>query len=124
MPGADRRSWMLFVDGENFTIRAERFAREKSVTLFEGKNYLRETFIWLPNRKPTDVFDNLKSYLAPYGLRAYYYTSMKADDPKIDAATEQLWNLGFTPNVFKKVRKEDKAKGVDIALTKDMLSHA
>jgi uncharacterized LabA/DUF88 family protein len=49
---------------------------------------------------------------------------MKADDPTIAKATEQLWNLGFSPKVFKKVRKEDKAKGVDIALTKDMLSHA
>ena len=32
--------------------------------------------------------------------------------------------MGFDPNVFKKTRKEQKAKGVDIALTKDMLSHA
>jgi uncharacterized LabA/DUF88 family protein len=37
---------------------------------------------------------------------------------------EQLRRLGFDPNVFKKPKQTQKAKGVDIALTKDMLSHA
>lgn len=92
-------------------IRAERFAEAKGIKLIEGKNYLKETFIWFPNYKPTDALGGTRSYLALYGLRAYYYTSMKADNPGIDAARERLWNLGFTPNVFKKNRKEDKAKG-------------
>ena len=115
---------MLFVDGENLTIRAERYAKENQITLIEGKNYLKETFIWLPNHVPTTNFVEVRSFLAAYATRAYYYTSMKADDTRIDTATEQLWNLGFTPQIFKKIRKEDKAKGVDIALTKDMLMHA
>jgi uncharacterized LabA/DUF88 family protein len=120
----ERRTWMLFVDGENLTIQAERFAAKSGITLVEGANYLKETFVWLPGRAPTNSFNGLRSYLHPYGMRAYYYTSMKADDSRIDAATERLWELGFTPQVFKKIRKEDKAKGVDIALTKDMLIHA
>ncbi len=37
---------------------------------------------------------------------------------------EALWDLGFKPDVFKKRRKESKGKGVDIALTKDVLSNA
>jgi hypothetical protein len=28
--------WMLFVDGENFTIRAQKFAQENGITLVEG----------------------------------------------------------------------------------------
>ena len=36
----------------------------------------------------------------------------------------KLWELGFSPEVFKKLKGSEKAKGVDIALTKDMLSHA
>jgi uncharacterized LabA/DUF88 family protein len=34
-----------------------------------------------------------------------------------------LWNLGFTPVVFRKA-KGSRSKGVDITLTKDMLTHA
>ena len=32
--------------------------------------------------------------------------------------------MGFNARVFKKGKQEQKAKGVDIALTKDMLGHA
>jgi hypothetical protein len=35
-----------------------------------------------------------------------------------------LWELGFSPEVFKKDKQTDKANGVDLSLTKDMLSHA
>jgi uncharacterized LabA/DUF88 family protein len=120
------RSWMMFVDGENLTARAERFASEAGLTLTEGTRYQRETFIWMPNIKPTICIDQnrMNTVLAWSGIRAYYYTSMKADDPAIQETRHKLWTIGFTPYVFKKVRKEDKAKGVDIALTKDMLTHA
>jgi uncharacterized LabA/DUF88 family protein len=37
---------------------------------------------------------------------------------------EQIWRLGFSSEVFKKSTKSAKAKGIDIALTKDMLSNA
>jgi uncharacterized LabA/DUF88 family protein len=36
----------------------------------------------------------------------------------------QISKLGFNPVVFKREAGQSKAKGVDIALTKDMLSHA
>jgi uncharacterized LabA/DUF88 family protein len=117
---------MMFVDGENFTVRGERFASESGLTLTEGPRYQKDTFLWLPNVQPTYALDRskIKASLSPRGIRAYYYTSMKADDPAVAATREKLWSLDFTPAVFKKIRKEDKAKGVDIALTKDMLVHA
>jgi uncharacterized LabA/DUF88 family protein len=35
-----------------------------------------------------------------------------------------LWELGFQPEVFKKSKQDQKAKGVDIALAKDFLGNA
>jgi len=58
------------------------------------------------------------------GIRATYYTSVVGDDPLITEVQDELWRLRFTPQVFKKDRQTTKAKGVDISLTKDMLSHA
>jgi uncharacterized LabA/DUF88 family protein len=45
-------------------------------------------------------------------------------DPDLYAVRESLWRIGFAPEVFKRDSGQTKAKGVDIALTKDMLSHA
>jgi uncharacterized LabA/DUF88 family protein len=46
------------------------------------------------------------------------------DDPTLDSVRKQISGLGFNPVVFKRDSDQKKAKGVDIALTKDMLSHA
>ena len=56
--------------------------------------------------------------------RAYYYTSVCGDEAAIEDVETKLWHLRFTPRVFKKSKQQAKAKGVDISLTKDMLSHA
>jgi len=57
-------------------------------------------------------------------VRAYYYTSLMGDEARLTEIRQALWSLGFQPEVFKKQKKEEKAKGVDIALAKDFLSHA
>lgn len=49
---------------------------------------------------------------------------MVGDTDAIVRVHDALWNLGFTAEVFKKTRKQEKEKGVDIALTKDLLSNA
>jgi uncharacterized LabA/DUF88 family protein len=59
-----------------------------------------------------------------HAIRSYYYTSVKGDDTAAMSVKRALRELGFHPEVFKKTREEDKAKGVDIALAKDFLSHA
>ncbi|HSR06511.1 MAG TPA: NYN domain-containing protein [Bryobacteraceae bacterium] len=114
---------MLFVDGENLTFRAQENALKHNVSMPEGQRYRKDTFIW-PFVNPPTVELPSRKYLAAMGQRAYYYTSIKGDDVAIASVKQDLWNLGFTPQVFKKVRQEEKAKGVDISLTKDMLSHA
>src|SRR5579871_1316853 len=122
---AERRSWMLFVDGENFTIRGQEFAKAADLKLTRGTHHDPDRFLWLPEARATYTFyENAPAYMAPFGVRAYYYTSFQGDDVAGDTIRKQLWDLNFTPRVYKKVRQQDKAKGVDISLTKDMLSHA
>ena len=55
--------------------------------------------------------------------RSYYYTSVQGDDEKLNATRLALRDLGFEPNVFKKV-KGTPSKGVDVSLTTDVVSLA
>lgn len=121
------RRWMLFVDGENFTIRAQRVASDKGVSLEPGTEYRKNIFVWIPGVKPTCALTNAADSpmkVQDHAIRAYYYTSLTGDETQVLSVKQALWSLGFHPEVFKKGRPEDKAKGVDIALAKDFLSHA
>jgi hypothetical protein len=40
--------WMVFVDGENFTIRGQKLAKDNSIELKEGKYFCKDTFLWFP----------------------------------------------------------------------------
>jgi len=42
----------------------------------------------------------------------------------IGSVRERLWEIGFQPEVFKRLRNRDRAKGVDIALATDLLGNA
>jgi uncharacterized LabA/DUF88 family protein len=114
--------WMLFVDGENLTIRAQEFAKAEGSDLkLLRERYLADVFVWPPQ------WDPLASYIFPVNvsaIRAYYYTSVTGDDGKIAEVKQALRYLHFDPQVFKKSSRQQKSKGVDITLTKDMLSHA
>ncbi len=57
-------------------------------------------------------------------IRAYYYTSLTGDGEKMNSVKDKLWQLGFTPEVFKKPDKDKKAKGVDLTIARDLLNHA
>jgi len=116
---------MMFVDGENLTIRSQHFAENKGLTLPEGPLHLRDVFVWVPGLFATDAFLNPSGVgVQRHAIRSYYYTSVAGGTDRLDKVKEALWNLGFHPEVFKKIRKEDKAKGVDISLAKDLLSHS
>ena len=120
--------WMLFVDGENLTIRAKELAQREKLNLGAIPDYyLENVFVWLPEFS-TAVEGVYAFQLFPLGnrraTRAYYYTSVIGDPPKMVDVRQRLRNLGFDPQVFKRLAGTAKSKGVDIALTKDMLSHA
>lgn len=121
------RRWMLCVDGENLTIRAQQFSetRSKDIELKEGRYVMRDVFLWFEPLRPRSAWTPSDWWgLDPLGIRAYYYTSVVGDSDKIKAVRQALRELDFHPEVFKKESGKEKAKGVDIALTKDMLSHA
>ena len=117
------RSWMMFVDGENLTIRAQEYVRSQRFEIPEGEYHKKNTFIWLPNQHASGRFFG-HAFLANASIRSYYYTSVVGDGPALTRVRTSLWELGFTPEVFKKDKQADKTKGVDISLTRDMLSHA
>jgi hypothetical protein len=117
---------MLFVDGENFTIRAQELAKAESLLLeSDPKHYLRDVFVWFPGVPvitPYGLFPELP--FRDHATRAYYYTSAVGDGDKIASVRQQLRALEFDPQVFKKPTGSAKSKGVDITLTKDVLAHA
>jgi uncharacterized LabA/DUF88 family protein len=124
-PNAHR--WMMFVDGENLTFRAQNLAKDKHIPLREGSYYKPDILIWIPEYLGTTrlLHSGRSSMgLQPEGLRAYYYTSTTGDENKIRSVKESLWEVGFQPEVFKKPKKQDRSKGVDIALATDLLGNA
>lgn len=118
--------WMLFVDGENLTFRGQCYAEQNGILLEEGSSFMRDAFVWMPEwgRATVGNYRNFPSGLvSPHAIRAYYYTSVRGDDVKIQQVREALRSLGFEPKVFKRPANRN-SKGVDISLTKDCLSHA
>jgi len=121
------RRWMLFIDGENLTLRGQEFASKNNLTLKAGDYWKKDCFLWMPNprplKRPHCITGEVEA-LDPDGIRAYYYASLQADYPEIDQTETVLRRVGFAPKVFKKEDKQKRSKGVDIALTTDMLTHA
>jgi uncharacterized LabA/DUF88 family protein len=115
---------MCFVDGENLTFRAQELAKQENIDILEGRTFRRDKYVWIPAIWARSPIPPSPRDLTSLSTRSFYYTSIFGDDQAIANAETELWELGFQPKVFKKIRKEQKAKGVDIALTTDMLSHA
>ncbi len=121
------RRWMSFIDGENLTMSAQRVAEQEGVSFTEGSWYMRDTFVWFPDHAATlslGSTNELNLPLQRHAVRAHYYTSIRGDQERIEEVYGALWNLGFSPTVFKSDRTRDRSKGVDIALSTDMLSNA
>ncbi len=55
------RRWVFFVDGENFTIRAQKVAEANDIKLVEGSHHMRDVFVWLPGIAATQ--DTTQGYL-------------------------------------------------------------
>jgi len=123
-PYPPQHRWMLFVDGENFTIRGQELADKRSIVLTEGRYYCKDTFLWIPGFDAHERCADGHLQLTPKSTRSIYYTSVKGDEPKMEEIRAKLWELKFQPEIFKRNTLEKRAKGVDIALTKDVLSNA
>jgi len=123
----------MFVDGENVTIRGQRFASAARFSLIAGKYWQKNVYLWLPNllgRQTSFISSQVGVDVSPTAVRAHYYTSVVGDETLIEQTRRALWDLEFQPEVFKRPKPdaqkpdERKSKGVDITLARDMLSHA
>ncbi|MGA2814405.1 MAG: NYN domain-containing protein [Candidatus Acidiferrum sp.] len=118
---------MLFVDGENLTIRGQEFASKNKLALTDGTYWRKDCFLWMPNPRPLQrphCMSGEADALESEALRAYYYTSLVGSHDDLENTEISLRGIGFAPKVFKKPSGDRKSKGVDIALTADMLTHA
>jgi uncharacterized LabA/DUF88 family protein len=119
---------MMFVDGENLAIRGRAVADAFGFTLDEGPFFRRNVFLWLPNVKGRANLTDAAAgsvKLQTAAIRAFYYTSVSGSDEVIQGVRRSLRDLDFDPVVFRRPSDPHrKAKGVDISLTKDMLSNA
>jgi len=117
--------WMLFADGENFTIRGQYVAKEARLTLAEGEWYKAGTFLWIPNRTGCA---NIHAFGAmgwdSFALRAMYYTRVAGSEEAMRVTKNALRKMGFEPHVSKKNGAGQKPRAVDVDLTKDMFAHA
>ena len=118
------RRWMTFVDGENLTIRGQDLLSEADVVPPDGLYWSKNRFMWEPGLRGTHAINSGTNHLEHTPVRSYYYTSLEGDEDALTGVRGKLWNLGFTPRVFKKDKQTQKSKGVDISLSRDMLSHA
>jgi uncharacterized LabA/DUF88 family protein len=121
---------MIFVDGENFTIRGQQVAKAKKIDLVRGANWEPDTFLWFPGMNGEfpefsrdAVMASTINHADIRAERAYYYTSVQGDERKLQKARLAIRKLGFDPNVFKKKRGA-ASKGVDISLATDVVSLA
>lgn len=112
---AENQRLMVFVDGENLSIRFKNILNGKSLP--STTRYRKDIYVWSHKLNMACV----KNYNV---IRKYFYTSITGDEPKIDQVINELKELKIeAPKVFKK-SKNDRSKQVDISLATDMLVHA
>jgi hypothetical protein len=120
---------MLFVDGENWTIRGRELAAAASVPLTPGPFYIPEAFLWYPGRparKSSTLFDRwlAKHELEDLAVRSYYFGTVVGDADLVNETRATIHRVGFDPRIFKKEKKTRPTKAVDISLATEMLGHA
>ena len=122
---------MVFVDGENLVFRYQELL-EKGMVPKNDVAHEKDIFVWAPRtvRPAWNVV-----------TRAVYYTYSTGDEKRVQEIRKKVKKLRFeqcpyinhgrfyvdiprnlTPCVFRKKRGQ-KAKGVDIQMTVDILSH-
>ncbi|HVW49178.1 MAG TPA: NYN domain-containing protein [Trinickia sp.] len=114
---------MIFVDGENLTYRFQSMVTDGKIPKATVQHQA-DTYVWT---------DDIVRYSAWHLIRVPYYTSAVGDEPKIRSIEEQLKAIRYNhqsgfgflnPHVFKKQKRGDKTKSVDINLVTDLLRHA
>jgi hypothetical protein len=106
---------MVFVDGENLSIRYGEALRDRNQSPAEGTVYLPGVLVWRPSWRLSNGL--------PMLIRSYYYSSVRGSDEKRLDAERQLKSAGIlAPRVFSRIG--DRSKQVDVRLCTDMLMHS
>src|SRR5688500_3714916 len=97
---------MIFVDGENFTIRGQEYARKKRIQLQPGGYWSEDVFLWMPGCE-ADLAHYTRAGFTWGGTplrraeRAYFYTSVSPGNARVVKKTNlALRSLHFEPRVF------------------------
>ncbi len=121
----DKR-WMLFVDGENFTIQAQGIAKEKGLPIEKHQRFMKDTYFWM-GAEFWKFYEGHCGKIWLFGqkpIRQYYYTTVVGDSIKLKNIQKTIRGWQFEPVLFKKQEQKTKTKAVDITLATHMLSHA
>ena len=119
---------MMFVDGENLTLRYQAMLADGSYEPLDETHYIPDYFVWHPNIAPISLLEF---------TRVSYYTSIVGDDTTLSEARAKIAKATYsrrTPNgfanyqivpfVFKKLAQSQKTKSVDINIAIDVMRHA
>jgi uncharacterized LabA/DUF88 family protein len=121
---------MVFIDGENLTMRYQKMLEEG---LTPNKNNIHQKDVYAWNPSVISVIPFLEV------LRATYYTYAVGSDEKLQQWANELKQSQYTyrgdksdfaiggflnPRIFKKPQQQAKRKGVDISIAVDSLTLA
>ena len=109
---------MIFVDGENLSIRFGTMLRSTGAPSNPNVKARQDVYAWNPQLTVLGAVGNGGV------LRTHYYTAVQGDYPALDEVAKELKSCGVdAPRVFKKA-KGARSKRVDITLATEMLLHA
>lgn len=124
------RRMMVFVDGENLTMRFQDMVKKGRTPRPEVK-VIPDVFVWQPNT----IVEALRLEI----VRVTYYSYAVGTDEQFQRwcaeiraiqyqfreSVGQWQGAGFLyPKLFKKLKQSAKRKGVDISIAVDALTHA
>lgn len=118
---------MIFIDGENLVCRYQAMIAKGFVPRSKV-HHLADCYVWHEKNWIPHI---------PFVARAYFYTSFVGTDDRLSEISAELKKLQYMtrdcmahgsadtlyPVIFKKSRKDQKSKGIDIQMSVDILSH-
>jgi uncharacterized LabA/DUF88 family protein len=121
------RRLMMFIDGENMVFRYQSMLAKGWTPRDDDVCHIPDVLIWHSSFSQLVRMDEV--------IRATYYTYVVGDENRLTEVRNLIRTLSFsnhrnsalpntlTPIVFKKSGRSIKAKGVDIQMTVDILTH-
>lgn len=110
---AEPTRMMVFFDGTNFLVQLSKHL---------GLDFRAEKPQWAAISMAAELINRLISFKNIKVIRKYWFASYIGSEEFLIEYRSQLRQRGFEPKLFRK--RGNREKGVDIALTKEMLVNA